>query len=61
LVLKFPTAVLATGVMPLAFLSFFCGLILDTGTCGDSSAGTDPVTALYLHNSLDYNTGDPVM
>jgi hypothetical protein len=34
LVLKLPTAVLATGVMLLAFLSFFCGLILDTVTRG---------------------------
>lgn len=34
LVLRLPTAVLATGVMILAFLSFFCGLILDTVTRG---------------------------
>jgi hypothetical protein len=34
LVPKLPTAVLATGVMLLAFLSFFCGLILDTVTRG---------------------------
>ena len=30
LVPRFPTAILATGLMILAFLSFFCGLILDT-------------------------------
>jgi hypothetical protein len=29
LVPRFPTAILATGLMILAFLSFFCGLILD--------------------------------
>ena len=27
---RFPTAILVTGLMILAFLSFFCGLILDT-------------------------------
>jgi glycosyltransferase involved in cell wall biosynthesis len=30
LVPRFPTAILATGLMILAFLCFFCGLILDT-------------------------------
>jgi hypothetical protein len=30
LVPRFPTAILATGLIILAFLSFFCGLILDT-------------------------------
>jgi hypothetical protein len=30
LVPRFPTAILATGLMILAFLSFFTGLILDT-------------------------------
>jgi hypothetical protein len=30
LVPRFPTAILATGLMILAFLSTFCGLILDT-------------------------------
>jgi glycosyltransferase involved in cell wall biosynthesis len=30
LVPRFPTAILVTGLMILAFLSFFCGLILDT-------------------------------
>lgn len=34
LVPRFPTAILATGVMLLAFLSFFAGLILDTVTRG---------------------------
>lgn len=34
LVPRFPTAVLATGLMILAFLSGFCGLILDTVTRG---------------------------
>jgi glycosyltransferase involved in cell wall biosynthesis len=32
LVLRFPTAILATGIMLLAFHSLFCGLILDTVT-----------------------------
>jgi len=30
LVPRFPTAILATGLMILAFMSFMCGLILDT-------------------------------
>src|SRR6185369_12499173 len=34
LVPRLPTAVLATGLMILAFLSGFCGLILDTVTRG---------------------------
>jgi len=34
LVPRFPTAILATGIMLLAFLSFFAGLILDTVTRG---------------------------
>ena len=34
LVPRFPTAVLATGSMLLAFLSLACGLILDTVTLG---------------------------
>jgi hypothetical protein len=34
LVPRLPTAVLATGLMPLAFLSIACGLILDTVTRG---------------------------
>ena len=34
LVSRFPTAILATGVMLLAWLSFVCGLILDTVTRG---------------------------
>ena len=34
LVPRLPTAVLSTGIMVLAFLSFFCGMILDTVTRG---------------------------
>ncbi len=34
LVPRFPTAILATGIMLLAFLSFTCGLILSTVTRG---------------------------
>ncbi len=34
LVPRFPTAILATGMMVLAFLSLVCGLILDTVTHG---------------------------
>jgi hypothetical protein len=34
LVPRFPTAILATGLMLLAALSFFAGLILDTVTRG---------------------------
>ena len=34
LVPRFPTAILATGIMILAFLSLACGLILDTVTRG---------------------------
>ncbi|MEW6593374.1 MAG: glycosyltransferase family 2 protein [Thermodesulfobacteriota bacterium] len=34
LVPRFPTAILATGIMILAFLSLACGLILDTVTLG---------------------------
>lgn len=34
LVPRFPTAILATGIMLLAFLSLACGLILDTVTLG---------------------------
>lgn len=34
LVPRFPTAILSTGLMILAFLSFTCGLILDTVTLG---------------------------
>jgi hypothetical protein len=34
LVPRLPTAVLATGLMILAFLSLFCGLVLDTVTRG---------------------------
>jgi glycosyltransferase involved in cell wall biosynthesis len=34
LVPRFPTAILATGLVIVAFLSFFCGLILDTVTRG---------------------------
>ena len=34
LVPRLPTAVLATGLMLLAFLSLVCGLILDTVTAG---------------------------
>jgi len=34
LVPRLPTAVLSTGIMLLAFLSFFCGLILETVTRG---------------------------
>ena len=30
LVPRFPTAILATGLMIVAFMSFMCGLILDT-------------------------------
>jgi glycosyltransferase involved in cell wall biosynthesis len=38
LVPRLPTAVLATGLMLLAFLSLFCGLILDTVTRGRKEA-----------------------
>jgi len=31
---RFPTAILSTGIMLLAFLSLFCGFILDTVTLG---------------------------
>lgn len=34
LVLRLPTAVLSTGIMLLSFLSFMCGLVLDTVTRG---------------------------
>jgi len=34
LVPRLPTALLATGLMILAFLSLFCGLVLDTVTRG---------------------------
>jgi hypothetical protein len=34
LVARLPTAVLAMGLMILAFLNFFCGLVLDTVTRG---------------------------
>ena len=34
LVPRFPTAILSTGLMLLAFLSLFCGVILDTVTRG---------------------------
>jgi hypothetical protein len=34
LVPRFPTAILATGIMLLAFLSLTCGFILDTVTHG---------------------------
>ena len=34
LVPRFPTAILATGMMLMAFLSLACGLILDTVTRG---------------------------
>ena len=34
LVPRFPTAILSTGIMMLAFLSLACGLILDTVTHG---------------------------
>lgn len=34
LVPRFPTAILSTGLMLLAFLSLFCGLVLDTVTWG---------------------------
>ena len=34
LVPRFPTAILSTGMMVLAFLSFACGLVLDTVTLG---------------------------
>jgi hypothetical protein len=33
-----PTAILATGCMLLAFLSLFCGLVLDTVTLGRREA-----------------------
>lgn len=35
---RLPSAVLATGLIILSFLSFFCGLILDTVTCGRNEA-----------------------
>ena len=35
---RFPTAVLATGVMLLSFLSLVCGLVLDTVTLGRREA-----------------------
>lgn len=38
LVPRLPTAVLATGIMLLAFLSLFCGLVLDTVTHGRREA-----------------------
>ena len=38
LVLRFPTAILSTGLMILAFLSLVCGLILDTVTRGRQEA-----------------------
>jgi len=38
LVPRLPTAILATGIMLLAFLSFFCGLVLDTVTLGRREA-----------------------
>ncbi len=38
LVPRFPTAVLATGVMLLSFLSLVCGLVLDTVTLGRREA-----------------------
>lgn len=34
LVPRFPTAILSTGIMTLAFLSLTCGFILDTVACG---------------------------
>lgn len=38
LVPRFPTAILSTGIMTLAFLSFACGLILETVTRGRKEA-----------------------
>lgn len=38
LVPRFPTAILATGIMLLAFLCLTCGLILDTVTRGRKEA-----------------------
>jgi hypothetical protein len=38
LVPRFPTAVLATGIMLLSFLSLVCGLVLDTVTLGRREA-----------------------
>lgn len=38
LVPRFPTAVLATGMMLLSFLSLVCGLVLDTVTLGRREA-----------------------
>ncbi|MBE5073425.1 glycosyltransferase [Erythrobacteraceae bacterium E2-1 Yellow Sea] len=35
---RLPSAILATGLMILAFLCLFCGLILDTVTCGRNEA-----------------------
>ena len=38
LVPRFPTAVLATGMMLLSFMSLACGLVLDTVTLGRREA-----------------------
>jgi hypothetical protein len=45
LVPRFPTAILATGLVIMAALSFFCGLILDTVVRGGARCGGWPISA----------------
>ena len=51
LVPRFPTAILATGVMMLAFHSLFCGLTLDTVTLGRREMKRMAYLAIPRHRS----------
>lgn len=55
LVPRLPTAILATGIMLMAFLSFFCGLVLDTVTHGRREAKR----MRYLEIPFDVHSSGP--
>jgi glycosyltransferase involved in cell wall biosynthesis len=60
LVPRFPTAILATGLMLLAFLSLTCGLVLDTVTRGRRELKRLQYLQIPIRQSRRANRRDPV-
>jgi len=58
LVPRFPTAILATGLMLLGFLSFVCGLILDTVTRGRQESKRISYLQVYSPSMNDIKSID---
>ena len=59
LVPRFPTAILATGIMILAFLSLVCGLVLNGVAAGRWEAKRHAYLAVPLHCDADTRAAPP--